>query len=148
MKRRVAGFLTLGTMMLMGSALAPAHAQGSTATPPAPASPAPAPNAQPSRAQQLMGDIAPKLADLTDGVLFGDVWARPQLSKRDRSLVTVSALIAMNRPDQLRSHLALARQNGLTEEELVEAITHLAFYAGWPNAVTAVSVAREVFAKK
>ena len=65
--------------------------------------------------------------------------------KRDRSLVTVGALIAMNRPDQLRSHLARARENGLTEEELVEAITHLAFYAGWPNAVTAVSVAREVF---
>jgi 4-carboxymuconolactone decarboxylase len=101
--------------------------------------------AQPSRAQQLMGDIAPKLAQLTDSVLFGDVWARPGLSRRDRSLVTVSALIAMNRPDQLRSHLALARTNGVTREELVEAITHLAFYAGWPNAVTAVSVAREVF---
>jgi 4-carboxymuconolactone decarboxylase len=90
-----------------------------------------------------MGDIAPKLAELTDGVLFGDVWERPQLSKRDRSLATVSALIAMNRPDQLRSHLALARKNGLTKEELMEVITHLAFYAGWPNAVTAVSVARE-----
>ena len=146
MKGHVAGFLTLGAMMLMGGT--PLHAQGSTAAPPTPASPAPATNAQPSRAQQLMGDIAPKLADLTDTVLFGDVWARPQLSRRDRSLVTVSALIAMNRPDQLRSHLALARQNGLTEEELVEAITHLAFYAGWPNAITAVGVAREVFAKK
>ena len=144
MKGPVAGFLTLSTVMLMGGT--PAHAQGSTVTPPAP--PAPATNAQPSRAQQLMGDIAPKLAHLTDTVLFGDVWTRPQLSRRDRSLVTVSALIAMNRPDQLRSHLALARQNGLTEEELVEAITHLAFYAGWPNAVTAVTVAREVFAKK
>jgi 4-carboxymuconolactone decarboxylase len=95
-----------------------------------------------------MGALAPKLAELTDSVLYGDIWERPQLSKRDRSLVTVSALIAMNRPDQLRSHLALARKNGLTEEELVEAITHLAFYAGWPNAVTAVSVAQEVFAKK
>ena len=116
---------------------------------PAPAAPAPAaPAKEKSRAQQLMGDIAPKLADLTDSVLFGDVWARPQLSRRDRSLVTVSALVAMNRPEQLRSHLALARQNGLTEEELVEAITHLAFYSGWPNAVTAVGVAREVFAKK
>jgi 4-carboxymuconolactone decarboxylase len=146
MKKLVAGFLALSTMTLVGGS-APADAQGSTASPPA-ASPAPAPNTQPSRAQQLMGDIAPKLADLTDTVLFGDVWARPQLSRRDRSLVTVSALIAMNRPDQLRSHLALARQNGLTEEELVEAITHLAFYAGWPNAVTAVSVAKEVFAKK
>ena len=122
-----------------------ALAQGSTA---APAPSAPASSAQQTRAQQLMGDVAPKLADLTDSVLFGDVWARPQLSRRDRSLVTVSALIAMNRPDQLRSHLALARQNGLQEEELIEAITHLAFYAGWPNAVTAVSVAREVFAKK
>ena len=100
---------------------------------------------QPTAAQKLMGDIAPKLADLTDQVLFGDVWQRPQLSQRDRSLVTVAALIAMNRPDQLRSHLARARANGLTQEELVEAITHLAFYSGWPNAVTAVGVAREVF---
>jgi 4-carboxymuconolactone decarboxylase len=103
---------------------------------------------QPTRAQQLMGDISPKLAQLTDDVLYGDVWARPQLSPRDRSLVTISALIAMNRPDQLRSHLAIARDNGVTEEEIVESITHLAFYAGWPIAVTAVTVAKEVFAKK
>jgi 4-carboxymuconolactone decarboxylase len=103
-------------------------------------------SAQPSRAQQLMGDMAPKLAQLTDSVLFGDVWARPGLSRRDRSLVTVSALVAMNRPDQLRSHLALATENGVTRDELVEAITHLAFYAGWPNAISAVTVAREVFA--
>lgn len=101
-----------------------------------------------TRAQQLMGDVAPKLAELTDNVLFGDVWERPGLAKRDRSLVTISALIAMNRTDQLRSHLALARQNGVTETEIVEAITHLAFYAGWPNAVSAVAVAREVFAEK
>jgi 4-carboxymuconolactone decarboxylase len=101
---------------------------------------------EPTRAQQLMGDIAPALADLTDRVLFGEVWERPQLSPRDRSLVTVSALIAMNRPDQLRSHLARARDNGLTKEEAIETITHLAFYSGWPNAVTAVGVAREVFA--
>ena len=103
--------------------------------------------AAPSRAQQLMGGVAPKLAQLTDDVLFGDVWARPGLSRRDRSLVTVSALIAMNRPDQLRSHLALARDNGLTETELVEAITHLAFYAGWPSGVGAALVAKDVFAK-
>jgi len=101
-----------------------------------------------TRAQQLMGDIAPKLAELTDNVLFGDVWERPGLSKRDRSLVTVSALIALNRPDQLRSHLMLARQNGVTQDEVIEAITHLAFYAGWPNAVGAVAIAREVFAQK
>ena len=101
--------------------------------------------AQPSRAQRLLGDVAPKLAQLTDDVLFGDVWARPGLSPRDRSLVTVSALIAMNRPDQLRSHMALARTNGLTKDEIVETLTHLAFHAGWPNAVTATGVAREVF---
>jgi 4-carboxymuconolactone decarboxylase len=96
----------------------------------------------------LMGDIAPKVAELTDKVLFCDVWERPGLSKRDRSLATVSALIALNRPDQLRSHLALARRNGLTQEQLIEAITHLAFYSGWPNAVTAIGVARDVFEKK
>ena len=113
---------------------------------PRPAAAAPPPD-QPSRAQQLMGDFAPKLAELTDDVLYADVWARPQLSPRDRSLVTVSALVAMNRPDQLRSHLALARTNGVTEDEIAEAITQLAFYAGWPNAVTAVTVAKEVFGK-
>ena len=120
---------------------APVRAQQASA---APARGVAGDSAQPSRAQQLMGDIAPKLAQLTDGVLFGDVWARPGLSRRERSLVTVSALVAMNRPDQLRSHLALARENGVTREELVEAITHLAFYAGWPSAVTAVGVAKEV----
>lgn len=104
--------------------------------------------AQPSRAQSLLGDVAPKLAQLTDDVLFGDVWARPGLSPRDRSLVTVSALIAMNRPDQLRSHMGRARDNGVSKDELVETLTHLAFYAGWPNAVTAASVAKDVFAAK
>jgi 4-carboxymuconolactone decarboxylase len=124
-------------VLLGGGVVAPASAQQT------------APIAkQPSRAQQLMGDIAPKLADLTDKVLYADIWERPELSKRDRSLITVSALIAMNRPDQLRSHIALARQNGLTEVELVEAITHLAFYSGWPNSVAAVAIAREVFKQK
>jgi 4-carboxymuconolactone decarboxylase len=143
-KTLLAGPLTLGAMALAGAMPTPAHAQATTAAP----RPSPTPaNSPPPPAQRLMGDVAPKLADLTDNVLFGDVWERPQLSKRDRSLVTVSALIAMNRPDQLRSHLARARENGLTEEQLVEAITHLAFYAGWPSAVTAVAVAREVFKK-
>ena len=111
---------------------------------PAAATPA-ATTSEPTAAQRIMGDVAPALADLTDRVLFGEVWERPQLSPRDRSLVTVSALIAMNRPDQLRSHMARARTNGVTQQELVETITHLAFYSGWPNAVTAVGVAREVF---
>lgn len=105
-------------------------------------------SAEPTPAQRLIGDFSPKLVDLTDRVLFGEVWARPQLSQRDRSLVTVSALIAMNRPDQLRSHLARARENGVTQEELVETITHLAFYSGWPNAITAIGVAKEVFETK
>ncbi len=104
--------------------------------------------ARPRPSQVAMGDFAPKLAEVTDNVLYGDIWERPELSKRDRSLVTVAALIAMNRPDQLRSHLRIARQNGVTLEELIETITHLAFYAGWPNAVTAIGVAREVFEKK
>jgi 4-carboxymuconolactone decarboxylase len=104
--------------------------------------------AQPRPSQSAMGNFAPKLAELTDNVLYADVWERPQLSKRDRSLATVAALIALNRPDQLRSHLGIALKNGVTEEELIETITHLAFYSGWPNAVTAIGVARQVFEKK
>src|SRR6478609_11570791 len=103
---------------------------------------------EPSAVRKSLGELAPKLAELTDNVLYGDVWERPQLSKRDRSLVTVSALIALNRPEQLRSHLIKARENGVTQEELIETITHLAFYCGWPNAVNAISVAKEVFDKK
>lgn len=101
----------------------------------------------PTVAQKQFGEISPKFAQLTDDVLFGDVWERPGLSKRDRSMITVSALIAMNRPDQLRPHMVRARDNGVTQDELIETITHLAFYAGWPSAVTAIGVAKEVFKK-
>lgn len=104
--------------------------------------------ARPRPSQAAMGEFAPKLAEITDNVLYGDIWERPDLSKRDRSLATVSALIALNRPDQLRSHFRIARQNGVTQEELIETITHLAFYTGWPSAVTAIGVAREIFEKK
>jgi 4-carboxymuconolactone decarboxylase len=97
---------------------------------------------------KAIGDFDPKLAELTDDVLYGDVWERPELSKRDRSMITVAALIAMNRPDQLRSHLKLARENGVTQQEIVESITQLAFYAGWPNAVSAIAVAKEVYGAK
>jgi 4-carboxymuconolactone decarboxylase len=115
-------------------------------TPVRPQGPAtPASGAQPRPSQRAIGDFAPKLAQITDDVLYGDVWERSQLSKRDRSLVTVAALIALYRPDQLRSHLVRARDNGVTQEELIETITHMAFYAGWPNAVSAIAVAREVF---
>ena len=102
---------------------------------------------EPSAAEKLIGDFAPKLVDLTDRVLFGDVWERPQLSKRDRSLATVAALIAMNRPDQLRFHLARAVESGVKKEELIEVITHLAFYSGWPNAMSAIMVTKESFSK-
>lgn len=82
---------------------------------------------------------APKLAQLTDEVLFGDLWQRPQLKPRERSLATVAALMAMGRLEQLPFHLQLARDNGLTHEELVELITHLAFYSGWPTAASALN---------
>jgi len=99
---------------------------------------------EPTAVQKMLGDFAPKLVDLTDRVLFGEVWERPELSKRDRSLATVSALVALNRPDQLRFHLGFAVQNGVKKEELIELITHLAFYSGWPNAMNAILVAKEV----
>ena len=95
-------------------------------------------------AQQLIGDVAPKLAELTDEVLFGDVWERPGLSKRDRSLITVATLVALNRTEQLPGHLKRAIDNGLTKDELVEAITHLAFYSGWPTAMSAAGIVKKV----
>lgn len=101
---------------------------------------------EPSGAQKSIGDIAPKLAQLTDDVLFGDVWERPGLSKRDRSLITVAALVALYRSNQLPFHLQRALENGVTRDELIEAITHLAFYAGWPNAMSAAQAAKDVFA--
>ena len=96
-------------------------------------------------AQQLIGDFAPELVSLTDDVLFGRVWARPELSARDRSLITVASLVTSGGIDQLRGHLPLARDNGVTEGELVEAITHLAFYAGWPKAMSAITLAKALF---
>ena len=98
-------------------------------------------------AQRAIGDFAPKLVDLTDKVLFGDVWERAELAKRDRSLATVASLITSGAFEQLPNHLRLARQNGLTENEIIEAIVHLAFYAGWPKAMSAVQVAKKVFAE-
>jgi len=102
---------------------------------------------EPSAAEKMLGSFAPKLVELTDQVLFGDIWERKELSKRDRSLITVAALVALNRPDQLRFHLGRAIENGVKEQELIEAITHLAFYAGWPSAMTAITLAKELFSK-
>jgi 4-carboxymuconolactone decarboxylase len=101
--------------------------------------------AEPSPTQQMIGDFAPKLVELTDNVLFGDICERPGLSKRDRSLITVAALVSLYRTEQMAFHLGRALENGVTEDELIEVITHLAFYAGWPNAMTAIGTARRVF---
>ena len=92
-------------------------------------------------------DVAPALDDLTKNVLYGQVWERVRLSKRDRSLITVATLVAQYRTNELPFHLKLAMQNGVTREELSELITHQAFYAGWPTANTAVEIARKVFAE-
>jgi 4-carboxymuconolactone decarboxylase len=93
-------------------------------------------------------DIVPHLADLTERVVFGEVWARPQLAKRDRSLITIAALIALSRQDQLKGHIWRAMDNGVTKEELAEVFTHLAFYAGWPNGIMAAQVAKQVYEER
>ena len=98
--------------------------------------------------RQAMAEIAPKLAELTDKLLFGEIWERPQLSKRDRSLITCTALVALGRTEQMSTHFPRALQNGVTQEELIEMITHMAFYSGWPTAVSAAMRARELFAKQ
>ena len=96
-------------------------------------------------AQKAFGDIAPALADISDAVLFGDVWERPGLSPRDRSVITITSLITGYRVNELPFHLKKALENGVTRDEIAEVITHLAFYAGWPCASTAVAIARKVF---
>ena len=102
---------------------------------------------EPTAPRNPFADIAPALAEYTDRVLFGDVWERPGLSPRDRSLITVAALVALYRTYELPVHLKKALNNGVTREELIELITHLAFYSGWPTANSAVAAARRVFAE-
>src|SRR5258708_1335240 len=102
-------------------------------------------NPQPSGAAKMFGDFAPGLVHFTDDVLFGEVWKRPQLSAKERSLVTVAVLAANGNTDQLGFNLALAKENGNAEQELIEALTPLAFYAGWPQAMAAMAVAKQVF---
>lgn len=93
-----------------------------------------------------LGDFAPQFAALNDDVLFGEVWAREQqMSPRDRSLITCSALMAQGLFPQLEAHMQIAKQNGVTKDEMVELITHLAFYAGWPKAWSAFGIAKEIF---
>ncbi|HEY0817095.1 MAG TPA: carboxymuconolactone decarboxylase family protein [Pseudonocardia sp.] len=100
---------------------------------------------EPSGAQKLFGDFAPELVDLTDDVLFARVWERTELTPKERSLITVASLVTSGSTEQLTHHLGRARDNGATEAELVEAITHLAFYAGWPKAMSAMTVAKHIF---
>ena len=102
---------------------------------------------EPTSPPNPFADIAPALGEYTAKVLFGDVWERPGLSKRDRSLITVATLVALYRTNELPHHLKRALDNGVTKDELIELITHLAFYAGWPTANTAVTIARTVFAE-
>ncbi len=92
-----------------------------------------------SSEQKALNDLealAPEFAKLTRDFLFGDIWERPGLSPRDKSLITVTCLVALNRIEQVDFHLKKAFENGLTKEELVAAITHIAFYAGWPTAAS------------
>lgn len=98
--------------------------------------------------KRSIGDIAPKLAELTDDIIFGDIWERKGLSKRDRSLITVATLVALNRSEQLPFHLNFALENGISQEELVELITHLAFYSGWPTAMSAINALKTLLAAK
>ena len=99
-------------------------------------------------ARATIGDIAPKFAEITEDVLFGDVWERPDLSKRDRSLITCAALVATGKTEQMSFHFPRAIENGVKQEELIEMITHLAFYVGWPSAMSAITKAKELFGKK
>jgi 4-carboxymuconolactone decarboxylase len=100
---------------------------------------------EPTNACKAFGDVAPHLAEITDKVLFGDVWEDPALSPRDRSLVTITSLISLYRTNELPFHLKRALENGVAKDEIIATITHLAFYAGWPPAMTALGVARNVF---
>jgi 4-carboxymuconolactone decarboxylase len=101
-----------------------------------------------SRVEEQFGNVAPGVVQYTTAVLFRDLWLRPDLAPRDRSLVTVSALLASGQVAQLGSHLNRAMDNGLTQAEAAEAMTHLAFYVGWPNVFSALPVAKDVFEKR
>ena len=98
-----------------------------------------------SSAPSAMQEVSPHLAEITDRVLWGDLWEHPALSKRDRSLVLVGVLTALYRTEQLRGHIGRALDNGVTKDELGEIFLHMAFYGGWPVAVNALRVAKDVF---
>ena len=103
---------------------------------------------QPNPSREAVRATVPKMIELSEAVIYGDIWERPGLSKRDRSLIVVASLIATYRPEQLRGHLARALDNGVTKDEISEIITHLAFYSGWPGSMTAARIASEVFKER
>ena len=103
---------------------------------------------QPNPARERVRRIVPKMIELSEQVIYGDIWERPGLSKRDRSLIVVATLIATYRPEQLKGHLGRALDNGVTKDEIAEIITHLAFYSGWPASVTARRIAAEVYEER
>jgi len=103
---------------------------------------------QPISPRDLVRSTVPRMIEISEQVIYGDIWERPGLSKRDRSLIVVASLIATYRPEQLRGHLARALDKGVTKEEIAEVITHLAFYSGWPGSMTAARIAKEVFEER
>lgn len=97
--------------------------------------------------REQLGEFAPKFAEINDDVLFGEVWSREsQLSAHDRSLITCSSLLTQGMP-QLEAHMKLAKENDVTKEEMVELITHLAFYTGWPKAWSAFDLAKDIYSE-
>jgi 4-carboxymuconolactone decarboxylase len=102
----------------------------------------------PASGRDAVRSTVPKMIEVTENVIYGDIWERPDLSKRDRSLVVLATLISTYRPEQLRGHLARALDNGVTKVEIAEIITHLAFYSGWPSSMTAARIAKEVFEER
>lgn len=102
----------------------------------------------PVASREAVRGVVPRMIELSETLIYGDIWERPGLNKRDRSLMVIGALIASYRPDQLRGHIARGLDNGLTRDEISEVITHLAFYAGWPAAMTAARVFQEVLTER
>jgi 4-carboxymuconolactone decarboxylase len=102
----------------------------------------------PSPAREAVRAVVPRMIELSETVIYGDIWERPGLSKRDRSLIVVASLITTYRPEQLKGHLGRALDNGVTKDEIAEIITHLAFYSGWPGSMNAARVAREVYEER
>ena len=103
---------------------------------------------KPNPSREAVRAVVPRMIELSETVIYGDIWERPGLSKRDRSLVVLATLISTYRPEQLRGHLARALDNGVTKDEIAEVITHLAFYSGWPASMTAARIAKEVFEER